>query len=238
MYVSSQYLILICINDNAADEVRFLDTFVRLRTYLWGSNRFNIVSTAENSYTTVDLTLFDLPQLNPRSRKILLFRNEYRLAYNTICEVANRCRCIYLVTGQPGIGGSDFHHPRHQLIQSIGKTFFLLFLLVHLLRERIPVALQIDAKKFVLFDNHGARIYKTDSTYASAIPKGAWTLSDSSGAEQLEPCAAFKYSKAHIVHTSSPASHRWKEWVKQIGATRYIMDVWSSEELRGLLYVG
>ncbi len=114
--------------------------------------------TAENSYTTVDLTLFDLPQLNPRSRKILLFRDEYRLAYNTICEMANRCRCIYLVTGQPGIGGSDFHHPRHQLIQSIGKTFFLLGLLVHLLRERIPVALQIDAKKFVFFNNHGARI--------------------------------------------------------------------------------
>ena len=46
------------------------------------------------------------------------------------------------------------------------------------------------------------------------------------------------HSKAHIVHTSSPASHRWKEWVKQLCATRYIMDVWSTEEFQGLLYVG
>jgi hypothetical protein len=145
--------------------------------------------------------------------------------------MASQCRRIYLVTGQPGIGGSDFHHPIHQLIQ-LGKTFFLLCLLDYLLRERIPVALQIDAKNFVLFDNHGTRIYKTiQHMYAPLIPKGAWTLSDSSGAEQLKPCAAFKYSKAHIVHTSSPASHRWKEWVKQIGATRYITNVWSSEEL-------
>jgi response regulator RpfG family c-di-GMP phosphodiesterase len=81
-------------------------------------------------------------------------------------------------------------------------------------------------------------MYKTNSIYASVIPEGAWTLSDSFGEAQLEPCAAFKHSKAHIVHTSSPASSRWKEWVKQLGAIRYIMDVWSLEELQVLLYVG
>jgi len=115
---------------------------------------------------------------------------------------------------------------------------FLLCLLVYLLQEQLPVALQIDAHEFVLFDNRGVRSYQTISRYASAIPNGAWTLSDSSGEQQLEPCAAFKYSKAHIIHTSSPAAHRWKEWEKQLGATRYIMDVWHLEELRGLLYVG
>ena len=209
---------------------------MRLRTHLWGNNRFNTVSAAGKIYTTVDLTPFRLPQLNPLSKKILFFREEYRLAYDTIRKAANRCRCVYLVTGHPGIGESDFHLPRHQLIHSTGKTFFLLCLLVHLLQERVPVALQIDAKNFVLFDSRGAHIYKTDSIDASAIPEGAWALSDSG--DQLEPCAAFRHSDAHIVHTSSPTSHRWKEWVKQMSATRYIMDVWSSEELRGLLYVG
>ena len=55
-------------------------------------------------------------QLNPRSMKILFLRNEYKLAYDTIREVARTHRCIFLITGQPGIGESGFHCLRHQLI--------------------------------------------------------------------------------------------------------------------------
>lgn len=66
------------------------------------------------------------------------------------------------------------------------------------------------------------------------ITKGAWTLSDS---QPGEPCTAFQFSSGHLVHTSSPASERWKEWVKQLSATRYVMDVWSLEEFWTLLYV-
>jgi hypothetical protein len=40
-----------------------------------------------------------------------------------------------------------------------------------------------------------------------------------------------------VIYTSPPASHRWKEWVKQSDAVQYIMDVWSEKELRTMLYV-
>ena len=95
-----------------ADEP-LLDSFIDLRTYLWGCDRFNIVSVDGNSYTTVDLTEFNLPQLNPRSTKVLLLRDEYKLAYDTIRQVARKRRCIFLITGHLGIGESGFHYSGH-----------------------------------------------------------------------------------------------------------------------------
>jgi len=59
---------------------------------------------------------FNVPQLNPRSTKILLLRNGYKLAYDTIRQVARTRRCIFLITGHSGIGESGFHYSRHQLI--------------------------------------------------------------------------------------------------------------------------
>ena len=85
----------------------------------------------------------------------------------------------------------------------IGKTLFLLDLLVYLLQQRIPVALQIDALEFVLFDYRGVHMYQTNSRCASDIPIDAWALSDSSAGQQLEPCAAFKHSKAHRTYRFS-----------------------------------
>ena len=94
------------------------------------------------------------------------------------------------------------------------------------------VALQINVDHFVLFDEGGIRKHGKHDDFA--IPKGTWTLSDS---QSFEPCTAFQYSEGHLLHTSSPAQDRWKEWVKQLSAKVYVMDVWSLEEFRTLLYV-
>jgi len=111
---------------------------------------------------------------------------------------------------------------------------FLLYLLARLLGERKTVALQISARRYVLFTEQGANIYKGDSP--SGIPPGAWVLSDSLGKDEIQPCSAFLFSDAYLVHTSSPAAHIWKDWTKQVDAMMHVMDLWS-EEFKHLLYV-
>ena len=80
-----------------------------VQMHLWGKDRVNIISIAGKSYSTVDLALFQLPQ-NSRPDKILLIREEYRLAYDTILadtlRTADEGRSAFLITGQPGIGVS------------------------------------------------------------------------------------------------------------------------------------
>ena len=112
---------------------------------------------------------------------------------------------------------------------------FLLYLLARLLGERKAAAVQISSQRYVLFTEQGASMHKGDSI--GGIPADAWALSDSMGTDQT-PCSAFQFSDAHLVHTSSPAARKWKEWKKQLGATIHVMDIWSEEEFKCLLYVG
>ena len=113
---------------------------------------------------------------------------------------------------------------------------FLLYLLVRLLGERKTVALQFSARHYVLFNEQGINIRKGDSTVPSGSLADAWVLSDSMGMEEIQPCSAFRFSEACLVHTSSPAARDWKDWTKQLAATRHIMDLWTEEEFQCLLY--
>ncbi|KAF8519742.1 hypothetical protein BU17DRAFT_47470 [Hysterangium stoloniferum] len=197
-------------------------TYKSLHEHFWGRDRVSIISVAGKSYSTVDLTLVDIPP-NYRPPNILLIREEYKLAYDTILADTHKegqRRSAFLVTGQPGIG----------------KSLFLLYLLFRRLEEQEPVALQIDADEFVLFSMNGVSVHSGKTSFADYIPKGAWALSDSWG-EVLWPCSAFQSPRAHVIHTSSPSSHRWKDWVKRLSADMYIMDIWSLEELRTLFIV-
>ena len=108
----------------------------------------------------------------------------------------------------------------------------MLILLVLRLQQKQPVALQTNTHEFVLFNEGGVTKHGEHDDFE--IPQGAWTLSDS---ESLGPCSAFRFSKGHLIYTSSPASGRWKEWAKQLGGREYVMDVWSLAEFRALLYV-
>ena len=193
----------------------------QLRAHFWGEDRVEVVSVDGKSYSTIDLTLFDL-KLNSRPDSFLLVRDEYILAYDailkdTLYQPMGWRRSATLVTGQSGIG----------------KTLFLLYVLVRRLQEKNTVALQINSNEFALFDERGVNLHSSES---GRVPKGAWALSDSIG-EHHGLCSAFERPSVHIIHTSSPASSRWKGWVKRLSADRYVMDVWSLKELRTLLYV-
>ncbi|KAF8351822.1 hypothetical protein F5887DRAFT_932526 [Amanita rubescens] len=199
---------------------RVLARLRELHTHLWGENR--IVHRGEMSCSILDLALFDALNLNIRPDNILLVRNEYVLAYDHILRdtlknpTMRRWRSATIVTGQPGIG----------------KTLFLFYVLARRLHERSPVAFQIDKHKFALFNQDGVTLHST-TTY-SHVPERTWALSDSNVSDRRGLCMAFQQPAFHIIHTSSPSSSRWKNLGK-IGASKYIMDVWSLEELQTLL---
>jgi len=113
---------------------------------------------------------------------------------------------------------------------------FLLYLLVRRLQERKPVALQMNPTTFAIFDEHGVSLHTSSLDSAFLIPKDAWALSDS-GEGDSSPCPAFKQRHPHIVHAIFPASNRWGGWVNRLSARKYVMDVWSLDESRTLLYV-
>jgi hypothetical protein len=113
---------------------------------------------------------------------------------------------------------------------------FLLYLLVRRLQERKPVAFQINSNTFAIFDEHGVSLHTSSLDSAFLIPEDAWALSNS-GEGDGSPCSAFIQRRPHIVHASSPASNCWEGWVTRLSARKYVMDVWSLDEFRTLLYV-
>ena len=116
----------------------------------------------------------------------------------------------------------------------IGKSLFLFYVLARRLHDRGSVAFQIDAHKYCLFDQNGVTLHST--TYG-CVPKGTWALSDTDIGDRDGPCAGFWNPAFHVIHTSSPSSTHWKRWVKILGASKYIMDVWGPEEFQTLLCV-
>jgi hypothetical protein len=106
--------------------------------------------------------------------------------------------------------------------------------LIRRLQDKLPTAIQWHPDFFILFDNQGAHLYGTAGGMRDKLPQDAWALSDSS-ATLVQPCAAFQESKAFLIQTTSPASHRWKTWAKYLRADVYVMDVWTQGEIYALL---
>jgi hypothetical protein len=108
--------------------------------------------------------------------------------------------------------------------------------LIRRLQNKLCTAIQWNPDIFVLFDNQGAHLYGTAGGMRDKLPQDAWALSDSS-ASLTQPCNAFKESKALLIQTASPVSHRWKAWAKDLSARTYVMDVWREDEIYALMYV-
>ncbi|KIL69443.1 hypothetical protein M378DRAFT_8092 [Amanita muscaria Koide BX008] len=206
------------LSHGSLDDGNVLASLHELHTHLWGKDRIDHRN--ELACSILDLAPFDALNLIIRPDNILFIRNEYVLAYNHILErtlmTPTQSRAT-LVTGQPGIG----------------KSLSLFYVLARRLHERGSVAFQIDKRKYCLFDQNGVTLHSTTS-YAR-VPAGTWALSDTDLGARYGPCAAFWKPAFHVIHTSWPDSVHWKSWVKNLGASKYIMDVWGPEEFQTLL---
>ncbi|RDB29134.1 hypothetical protein Hypma_016026 [Hypsizygus marmoreus] len=156
---------------------------------------------------------------------VILIRQEYRLAHDSLQRVAQRRSPLgrvarFIITGQPGIG----------------KTVFLIYLLIERLQRKQPTALQTGNAEFLLFDKDGVRQFSTTARNHQEIPPDAWALSACiDPIDAYKPCEAFLESKAFVVHATSPRSSNWKHWKKQSSARIYVMDVWPKGEMEALL---
>ncbi|KAI0685535.1 hypothetical protein C8T65DRAFT_712618 [Cerioporus squamosus] len=80
----------------------------------------------------------------------------------------------------------------------VGKTVCLLYLLLCRLERKLPTAIYL--------------MYRKES----------WALSDSNY-DIVAPCAAFRRSRARLIHASSPRLDQWKGWMKYKRFSRVII---------------
>ncbi|KAJ7211279.1 hypothetical protein GGX14DRAFT_624105 [Mycena pura] len=148
----------------------------------------------------------------------LVLREEYKYLYATLekrSEFLQR-RYAAVVTGQPGIG----------------KTTFLLYLLLERLRQKKPTAFQVKEDYFCLFDEKGAAIFNVKQM-ASERLRACWALADSN-ADLEKPCARFTSRAMVIVQASSPKPSRWKEWLKQLSGDLIVSELPTTLEIAAI----
>jgi hypothetical protein len=123
-----------------------------------------------------------------------------------------------------------------ELTNILGKTVFLFYVLFRRLSAGLPTALQEFDDRFFLFTEAGASEHNLLAKNALQLPNGTWALADSS--ELIEhPCSAFLAAPLEdiwVIQATSPKRSRWREWSKQRDAKIYVMDWFSSNELRTL----
>ncbi|KAI0742047.1 hypothetical protein C8Q80DRAFT_173093 [Daedaleopsis nitida] len=127
-------------------------------------------------------------------------------------EKTANTRCSAAVLGQPGIG----------------KTTFLLYLLLYRLERKLPTAAQFNAEHYIIFDDEGARVHNLNEEDPHL--KNCWALADSNVAV-THPCANFRTDAWFVIQATSPKLERWKEWLKQKEGQKVIMDLPTTMEI-------
>ncbi|RPD53459.1 hypothetical protein L226DRAFT_466652 [Lentinus tigrinus ALCF2SS1-7] len=138
---------------------------------------------------------------------VLVVRPEYVWLLETLQEGYLAKVPSIVVTGQPGIG----------------KTVFLLYLLLYRLERKLPTAIHLYADIVVMFDHEGASISSASDSETS-IMKEYWALSDSNE-DVLKPCPPFMTSNARVIQASSPKPDRWKAWCKHRSGQVVVSDL-------------
>ncbi|THH19320.1 hypothetical protein EUX98_g8802 [Antrodiella citrinella] len=114
--------------------------------------------------------------------------------------------------------------------QGIGKSMFLLFLLLYLLEKKQPTAIHL-SDDVVVFNDKGATICTPKSKNKLV---GYWALTDSNVDINI-PCPLFRGSKAFIVQTTSPREDRWKDWIKYRGGTVVVSELPREIEIAAII---
>ncbi|RDX40177.1 hypothetical protein OH76DRAFT_1490510 [Lentinus brumalis] len=142
----------------------------------------------------------------PSLQDILVIRPEYIWLRETIETGYLQTVKAVIVTGHPGIG----------------KTVWLLYLLLHRLERKLPTAIHLFGDTFVIFDDNGATV--RDAEDYVQMTNDYWALSDANITIR-QPCLAFQGSEARIILASSPRPDRWKEWKKYHSGRLLVSDL-------------
>jgi hypothetical protein len=113
----------------------------------------------------------------------------------------------------------------------LGKSTFLLYLLLHRLENRLPTAVQFGAEYYFIFDEQGAIVHSV-SDEDERLRK-CWALTDSND-KVLQPCESFKVLAKRVILASPPEPERWRKWIKQAGGHCIISDLPSVPEIAAI----
>lgn len=115
----------------------------------------------------------------------------------------------------------------------LGKTAFLLYLLLYRLERMLPTAIQLSPEFFFIFDKHGALACNSD-VYDKGRLKKCSALSDSNS-QIGQPCNAFLRDARRIIQVASPEPVRWRQWMKEKGASRIVSELPKVLEIAAVL---
>ncbi|RPD55642.1 hypothetical protein L226DRAFT_466805 [Lentinus tigrinus ALCF2SS1-7] len=138
---------------------------------------------------------------------VLVIRPEYVWLRETMQHGYLADADSIVITGQPGIG----------------KTVFLLYLLLYRLERKLPTAIHLYGDAFVMFNNKGAEIGSARAQ-GTSITEDYWALTDSN-AKLAQPCNAFITSDARVIQASPPKPDRWKAWCKHRSGKVVVSDL-------------
>ncbi|KAE9406985.1 hypothetical protein BT96DRAFT_1046193 [Gymnopus androsaceus JB14] len=134
---------------------------------------------------------------------VVIVRGEYEKLRKYLDEVLRETTPMptraFIITGQPGIG----------------KTTFLLYLLLYRLERKFPTAVQFNSKHYYVFDEDGGKVYP-DTIPAPGL-KQCWALTNSNS-DTVFPGPFLSYGSQCVILVSSPNSERWKQWKKYTSA--------------------
>jgi hypothetical protein len=119
----------------------------------------------------------------------------------------------------------------------LGKSLFLIYLLVMRMQNALPVAIHADSEGYFLLDKNGVTFHGVCDSEPLKTHEVIWCLTDSH-ADVLAPAQGFlRNTNTRIVQAASARRTRIHGWMKQHGGRRYIMDAWDEGEIATLAYV-
>lgn len=115
----------------------------------------------------------------------------------------------------------------------LGKTTFLIYLLLYRLEHRLPTAVQLGAYEYIIFDEYGATVHNIDAFRHERLAK-CWALCDSN-ADNIQPCVTLQVLAERVILAASVKPERWKEWGKQVRSTDIVVDLPTVMEIAAVL---
>jgi hypothetical protein len=136
-----------------------------------------------------------------------------------------------VITGNPGIGTFTLKfckdHPP-TVTPSLGKSCFLSYCLLRRIAEgkRTTFSCQGDTAMVYQFDKNGVRYISIDTEDDIDDDRKVWHLTD-----DTPPVDLYKTKQWIIIHATSPAPHKYKDWSKYANAQCFYVDLWSWDEM-------
>ncbi|KAF6748261.1 hypothetical protein DFP72DRAFT_579937 [Ephemerocybe angulata] len=160
-------------------------------------------------------------------KDVLIVRKEF-MALRDVMEKAFKAELEKPEQHREGIKLVLAGHP------GIGKTAFLLYLLLHRLECKLPTAIQSSSMCYIIFDEEGAtRVAPADDDRRLAK---CWALTDSNAYTTI-PCAPFLLPRGPpmLIQAALPKPSLWKQWVQQSEACVIVSDLPTTMEIAATL---